>query len=105
MRDGEPPNADRSVWQNRRMAGRELPARMAAMLTLPVFDRLPPPPANPALIAAIEGASEQDDVVVDLAGRGGWVARTALGLGRRALSIETSPLTRLLADVVVRPPD
>jgi len=75
------------------------------MLTLPVFDRLAPPHANPALIAAIEGASEQDDVVVDLAGRGGWVARTALGLGRRALSIETSPLTRLLADVVVRPPD
>ena len=75
------------------------------MLTLPVFDRLAPPHANPALIAAIEGGSEQDDVVVDLAGRGGWVARTALALGRRALSIETSPLTRLLADVVVRPPD
>ena len=33
------------------------------------------------------------------------MARTALALGRRALSIETSPLTRLLADVVVRPPD
>ncbi len=44
-------------------------------------------------------------MVIDLAGRGGWVARTALALGRRALSIETSPLTRLLADVVVRPPD
>ena len=78
---------------------------MAATLTLPVFDRLAPPHANAALPAEIEARSEPDDVVVDLAGRGGWVARTALGLGRRALSIETSPLTRLLADVVVRPPD
>ncbi len=78
---------------------------MAATLTLPVFDRLAPPHANAVLAAEIEANSEPDDVVVDLAGRGGWVARTALGLGRRALSIETSPLTRLLADVVVRPPD
>jgi hypothetical protein len=78
---------------------------MAATLTLPVFDRLAPPHANPALAAAIEAGSGPDDVVVDLAGRGGWVARAALALGRRALSIETSPLTRLLADVVVRPPD
>ena len=78
---------------------------MAATLTLPVFDRLAPPHANTALPAAIEAGSGPDDVVVDLAGRGGWVARAALALGRRALSIETSPLTRLLADVVVRPPD
>jgi hypothetical protein len=78
---------------------------MAATLTLPVFDRLAPPHANLALPAAIEACSGPDDVVVDLAGRGGWVARAALSLGRRALSIETSPLTRLLADVVVRPPD
>ena len=74
-------------------------------MTLPAFDRLAPPHANAALAAAIESGSEPDDVVVDLAGRGGWVARTALALGRRGLSIETSPLTRLLADVVVRPPD
>ena len=99
------PNARGSVWQNRAMAGRDLPARMAATLTLPVFERLAPPPANPALHAVIEASSEPDDVVIDLAGRGGWVARSALVLGRRALSIETSPLTRLLADVVVRPPD
>ena len=78
---------------------------MAATLTLPVFDRLAPAHANPGLADAIEAASEPDDVVVDLNGRGGWVARTALALGRRALSIETSPLSRLLADVVVRPPD
>jgi len=78
---------------------------MAATLTLPVFDRLAPPHANPALPAAIEAGSGPDDVVVDLAGRGGWVARAAIALGRRALSVETSALTRLLADVVVRPPD
>ena len=87
------------------MASRDLPARMAATLTLPVFERLAPPHANSALTAVIEASSEPDDVVVDLAGRGGWVARSALVLGRRALSIETSPLTRLLADIVVRPPD
>ena len=78
---------------------------MAATLTLPVFERLAPPHAIAALTAEIEAGSEPDDVVIDLAGRGGWVARAALGMGRRALSIETSPLTRLLADVVVRPPD
>ncbi len=33
------------------------------------------------------------------------MARTALALGRRAISLETSPLSRLLADVVVRAPD
>ena len=78
---------------------------MTATLMLPVFDRLAPPHANSGLPAAIDAGSGPDDVVVDLAGRGGWVARAALALGRHALSIETSALTRLLADVVVRPPD
>ena len=38
------------------MAGRDLPARMAATLTLPVFERLAPPHANPALNAVIEAS-------------------------------------------------
>ena len=39
------------------------------------------------------------------AARGGWVARAAVDLQRRAVSIESSPLTRMLAEVVLRPPD
>jgi hypothetical protein len=45
------------------------------------------------------------DVVADLAARGGWVARAAVDRQRRAVSIESSPLTRMLAEVVLRPPD
>ena len=87
------------------MTQREIAGRPAQPLALPVFARLAPA-LPPGLIAArIEAATAPDDAVVDLFGRGGWVARTALALGRRAVSIETSPLTRLLADVVVRAPD
>ncbi len=87
------------------MTGREDLARVGSPLALPVFERIAPalPPAE--LAARIEAATQPDDVVIDPFGRGGWTARVALGLGRRALSIESSPLTRLLADVVVRPPD
>jgi hypothetical protein len=45
------------------------------------------------------------DVVADLFGRGGWVARVAVDRQRRAVSLESSPLTRMLAEVVLRPPD
>ena len=38
-------------------------------------------------------------------GRGGWVARAAVDRQRRAVSLESSPLTRMLAEVVLRPPD
>ena len=66
--------------------------------------RAPPPP--PALVAArIEAHSSAGDVVADLFGRGGWVARAALDRQRRAISLESSPLTRMLAEVVLRPPD
>ena len=44
-------------------------------------------------------------MVADLAARGGWVARAAVDRQRRAVSIESSPLTRMLAEVVLRPPD
>ncbi len=72
---------------------------------LPVFERLAPAP-NPALLAArIEAHTGPGDVVADLAGRGGWVARAAVDRQRRAVSIESSPLTRMLAEVVLRPPD
>ena len=57
------------------------------------------------LIARIEQHTGPGDVVADLAGRGGWVARAALDRQRRAISIESTPLTRMLAEVVLRPPD
>src|SRR6266508_7038150 len=72
---------------------------------LPVFERLAPAPPPALLAARIEAHTGPGDVVADLAGRGGWVARAAVDRQRRAVTIETSPLTRLLAEVVLRPPD
>jgi hypothetical protein len=72
---------------------------------LPVFERLAPAPAPALLAARIEAHTGPGDVVADLAGRGGWVARAAVDRQRRAVSIESSPLTRMLAEVVLRPPD
>ena len=72
---------------------------------LPVFERLAPAPTPALLAARIEAHTGPGDVVVDLAGRGGWVARAAVDRQRRAVSIESSPLTRMLAEVVLRPPD
>ena len=61
---------------------------------------------QPALVAArIDLHSSAGDVVADLFGRGGWVARAAVDRQRRAISLESSPLTRMLAEVVLRPPD
>ena len=55
--------------------------------------------------AEIEARSRPGDVVVDLFGRGGWVARTAVAQLRRSYTFESAPLTRLLAEIVLRPPD
>ncbi len=72
---------------------------------LPVFERLAPAPTPALLAARIDAHTGPGDVVADLAGRGGWVARAAVDRQRRAVSIESSPLTRMLAEVVLRPPD
>ena len=72
---------------------------------LPVFDRLAPPPSTADLAAAIEAWSKPGEIVVDVAGRGGWVARAAIAEQRRVADLESMSLTRLLADVVLRPPD
>ncbi len=87
------------------MAGREVPIRSEPGFSLPAFSRLAPPPPPELVAARIEAHSSLGDVVVDLHGRGGWVARAAVDRQRRAASLETSPLTRLLAEVVLRPPD
>jgi hypothetical protein len=79
--------------------------RAAVSGNLPVFERLAPAPPAALLAARIDAHTGPGDVVADLAGRGGWVARAAVDRQRRAISIESSPLTRMLAEVVLRPPD
>ena len=87
------------------MSGRASPSDHEPGFSLPAFERSAPPPP-PALVASrIELHSSAGDVVADLFGRGGWVARAAVDRQRRAISLESSPLTRVLADVVLRPPD
>ena len=87
------------------MVGRLLLSRAEPGFTLPAFERLAPPPAPELLDARLEANSAPGDIVADLFGRGGWVARTAIDRQRRAFTLESSPLTRLLAEVVLRPPD
>jgi hypothetical protein len=87
------------------MAGRASLVRAEPGFSLPFFDRLSPAPP-PALVAArLEIHSGPGDIVLDLSGRGGWIAHAAIDRQRRAVSIESSPLTRLLAELVLRPPD
>src|SRR3954468_24749245 len=73
--------------------------------SLPIFDGLSPAPPPSVVIARIEAHTGPGDVVADLFGRGGWVARAAIDRQRLAVSLESSPLTRMLAEVVLRPPD
>lgn len=87
------------------MVGRPDPTRPEAGFTLPVFDRLAPPPPPELVAARIESNAAPGDIVADLHGRGGWIARAAIDRQRRAFSLETGPLARLLAEVVLRPPD
>jgi hypothetical protein len=87
------------------MAGRALLLRAEPGFSLPAFERFAPPPP-PALVAArLEASSGPGDIVLDLFGRGGWIARSAIDHQRKAVSLETAPLDRLLAEIVLRPPD
>src|SRR3954462_15240370 len=87
------------------MAGRASLVRAEPGFSLPFFDRLAPPPPPGLVAARIESHTKPGDVVLDLAGRGGWVGRAAVDRQRRAVSLESTPLTRLLAELVLRPPD
>jgi hypothetical protein len=87
------------------MVGRLLLSRAEPGFTLPAFERLAPPPPPDLVQARLESNSAPGDIVADLHGRGGWIARAAIDRQRRGFSLETSPLTRLLAEVVLRPPD
>jgi hypothetical protein len=87
------------------MVGRLLLSRAEPGFTLPAFERLAPPPPPELVQARMEANSAPGDIVADLHGRGGWITRAAIDRQRRGFSLETSPLTRLLAEVVLRPPD
>jgi hypothetical protein len=87
------------------MVGRAILARAEPGFTLPAFERLAPPPPPELVAARIEAQSAPGDIVADLHGRGGWVARAAIDRQRRAFTLESNPLTRLVAEVVLRPPD
>jgi hypothetical protein len=87
------------------MVGRGLLSRAEPGFTMPAFERLAPPPPPDLVVARLEAATAPGDIVADLHGRGGWIARAAIDRQRRAISLETSPLTRLLAEIVLRPPD
>ena len=87
------------------MAGRALLLRAEPGFSLPAYERFAPPPP-PALVAArLEAASAPGDIILDMFGRGGWVARAAIDSQRKAVSLESSALDRLLAEIVLRPPD
>lgn len=79
--------------------------RLADVPCLPFFERLAQPGPAGDYVAEIEAWTKPGEVVLDLNGRGGWVARAAIAEQRRAADFEAWPLTRLLADVVLRPPD
>ncbi|MBA2717984.1 MAG: hypothetical protein H0U52_01900 [Chloroflexi bacterium] len=87
------------------MAGRASLVRAEPGFSLPFFDRLAPPPPPGLIAGRIDAHTAAGDVVLDLNGRGGWVARAAVDRQRRAVSLESTPLTRLLAELVLRPPD
>jgi hypothetical protein len=87
------------------MAGRSLLLRAEPGFSLPAWERLAPPPPPSLVSARLETASTPGDIVLDPFGRGGWVARAAIDHQRRAVSLESTALDRLLAEVVLRPPD
>ena len=87
------------------MRGRSAPASVQPGFSLPAFEKSAPPPPPGLVAARIDMHSSSGDVVADLFGRGGWVARAAVDRQRRAVSLESTPLTRMLAEVVLRPPD
>jgi hypothetical protein len=72
---------------------------------LPALERLAPAPDLAALTAQIETRTKAGDVVLELHGRGGWVTRSAIDALRRSFTIETTAITRLVAEIVLRPPD
>ena len=72
---------------------------------LPAFERFAPPPPDNVVVAELAARTAPGDVVIDTHGRGGWIARASISALRRVYACESTALTRLLAEVVLRPPD
>jgi len=72
---------------------------------LPALERLSPVPDMGSIAAEIAARTKPGDVVLELHGRGGWVTRGAIDALRRSFTIETTALTRLVAEIALRPPD
>jgi len=72
---------------------------------LPALERLAPVPDLAAIEAEVEARTKAGEIVLELHGRGGWVTRCAIDALRRSFAIETTALTRLVAEIVLRPPD
>lgn len=87
------------------MASRATPGRPEPPASLLVLDRLAPAPPLGSVADLIDRHSAPGGVVLDLDGRGGRIARAAIDRQRRAITLESSPLTRVLAELVLRPPD
>ncbi len=87
------------------MADRAFQVHAESGLVLPYWEHLAPPPPPSVIAARIAAASAPGDIVLDPFGRGGWIARAAIDAQRRAITFESTPLDRLLAEVVLRPPD
>jgi hypothetical protein len=81
------------------------PDRAGSAQLLPALDRIAPKPPPRVVEAEIEARTNAGDVVLELHGRGGWVARAAIDRVRRAFVIESTALSRLVAEIVLRPPD
>jgi hypothetical protein len=79
--------------------------RIEGIPSLPAFAALVPPAPMADLRAQVDAWTKPGDIVLDLNGRGGWVARAAIAQKRRAADFESTSLTRLLAEIVLRPPD
>jgi hypothetical protein len=84
---------------------RTTPKDLAGGSLLPALERIAPIPDLSVLDGLVAAHSRAGDVILELHGRGGWVTRAAIDGLRRAFAIETTALTRLVADVVLRPPD
>ena len=83
----------------------KLSSNLARGPRFPALERLAPVPDLAVIGAHIEARSKAGDVILELHGRGGWVTRSAIDGLRRAFTIETTALTRLVAEIVLRPPD
>ncbi|HUG47398.1 MAG TPA: hypothetical protein VMP67_03195 [Candidatus Limnocylindria bacterium] len=79
--------------------------RQSSTPLLPAFERLAPPPPENLIAAELTARTTAGDVVLDLHARGGWIARSAISALRRIYTCESSALTKLQAEVLLRPPD